>query len=246
MDKSYSIKEAAKILNVNAQTLRRWDKSGRLSARKVAAGKIKYFCYTANALEEFLSNDWRAFLKLAKRWSMNAAPPDLPGRFYCADKAIFKARLSRFEFDLKSIPELEQTFPLLVAIVGEIGNNSFDHNLGNWPDINGILFGYNLSEKKIILADRGQGVLTTLRQIKPELSDHQAAVRVAFTEIISGRAPESRGNGLKFVREVIAGNNFKLRFQSGDAVLKLKKNDRLPTIQPNANFLPGCQALLEF
>jgi len=35
----------------------------------------------------------------------------------------------------------------------------------------------------------------------PELSTDEEAVRTAFTKVVSGRAPESRGNGLKFVRK---------------------------------------------
>ena len=48
-----------------------------------------------------------------------------------------------------------------VAVAGEIGNNSFDHNLGNWADMIGIFFYYDEKTHTIILADRGQGVLVT-------------------------------------------------------------------------------------
>jgi hypothetical protein len=60
-------------------------------------------------------------------------------------------------------------FSLLTSVAGEIGNNSYDHNLGQWPDIPGIFFAYDLNKKQIALADRGVGILETLRKVKPEL-----------------------------------------------------------------------------
>jgi hypothetical protein len=39
--------------------------------------------------------------------------------------------------------------------------------------------------------------------VVPGLTDHQQALAIAFEQIVSGRHPEHRGNGLKFVRSVI-------------------------------------------
>lgn len=55
----------------------------------------------------------------------------------------------------------------------------------------------------VLLADRGQGIPRSLAAVAPYITDDQVAVETAFRETISGRAPERRGNGLKFVREVI-------------------------------------------
>lgn len=74
------------------------------------------------------------------------------------------------------------------------------------------------------MADRGQGVLQTLKRIRPNLIDDKKALEVAFTEIISGREPEERGNGLKFVRNVVTKNLIRLYFQSGNAQLELKRD----------------------
>ena len=38
----------------------------------------------------------------------------------------------------------ENIVPLIVAVAGEIGNNSFDHNLGKWPDSPGVFFGFDV------------------------------------------------------------------------------------------------------
>ena len=114
-------------------------------------------------------------------------------------------------------------FSLLVAMAGEIGDNSFAHNLGNWPDVPGVLFAFDINKKQIILADRGRGVLKTLKRVRPELVTHEEALRVAFTEVVTGREPEKRGNGLKFVRNIIQDYPIDLLFQTGDALLELNR-----------------------
>lgn len=239
MTREYTIQETAKILGINPQTLRRWDKSNHLKANRKKTGQIRRYYYNENDIEDFLSGDFPALFKLAKKWVLSSAPPELPRRFHCPDRSIFKARLSRLEYDLSQDNRLSEIFPLIVAVTGEIGNNSFDHNLGNWPDVPGAFFGYNLDERRIILADRGQGILKTLQRIRPGLSNHQESLKVAFTEMVSGRAPEARGNGLKFVKQVVTDNNFKLFFQSGDAVLNLSKKKRVINIVKSHDFIQG-------
>ena len=46
-------------------------------------------------------------------------------------------------------------------------------------------------------------VLASLQNVVPGLTDHQQALVIAFERMVSGRHPERRGNGLKFVRSVI-------------------------------------------
>jgi hypothetical protein len=135
---------------------------------------------------------------------------------------------------------------LLTSIAGEIGNNSYDHNLGQWPETPGIFFGYDLNKKQIVLADRGLGILQTLKRVKPELKDHAEALKVAFTEIISGRKPEARGNGLKYVRSVISKNPINLIFQSGDAKLILKSGSADLDIKKVKESIRGCIALITY
>jgi len=135
--------------------------------------------------------------------------------------------------------KIKKMYPLISAITGEIGNNSFDHNLGNWPDAPGTFFAYNLNKRQIVLADRGQGVLVTLKRARPGLSDHKNALRVAFTEIVSGRAPEYRGNGLKFVSNVVIDNKISLFFQTGDAQLRIQKDDSVLSIKKNKRLFAG-------
>lgn len=243
--KLLTISQASKMIGVSIQTLRRWDDTGKLlSVRKKATGH-RY--YKKEDIKNYIKNNIKGLLvKLARSWVVNDSGIEPHPDFYCSNSSIFQARLSRLENELGEVKKLGATFPLISAITGEIGNNSFDHNLGSWPDIPGIFFAYDLSRKKIVLADRGQGILTTLKRVKPELTDHQDALRVAFTEIISGRAPESRGNGLKFVRDIVANYKISLFFQTGNARLKINKKNPYLDIKKSIINFRGCLALIEF
>lgn len=241
MNEGYlTINEAAKRLHVSIDTLRRWDASGKLKA--VRQQKNGYRYYPRETIELYLQD----IFALAKMWAVS--PPALPeSAYYCPDSLVFKARLGRLEKELSKIDEVKKIFPLLTAIVGEIGNNSYDHNLGNWPDIRGIFFAYDMNKKQIVLADRGQGLLKTLRKVRPELPDDEEALHVAFTEIISSRMPEARGNGLKFVRQVISDNNsFRIEFYSGSAQVSIKQGSKKLNIKQSDTHYSGCVSLITF
>lgn len=165
---------------------------------------------------------------------------------YCETSDIFQARLNKMrDFLLQKKNISEDSIYLISAMVGEIGNNSFDHNIGSWPDVPGIFFAYDFSDAKniIILADRGRGILTTLKKVKPELQNDAGALETAFLEKISGRAPENRGNGLKFVKQNIKQLNMHLTFISGNARAELNDKMDIKEIPEKIN---GCLAILEF
>lgn len=235
-----NIREAADFLGVALITLRRWDKEGKLKA--VRKGERGHRLYRRTDLESFKTD----LSELALDWAKNTDGTEPEKQFYCQNSAIFQARLASLTEKLKKNQELAELYSIIIAIAGEIGDNSFAHNLGNWPDIAGIFFGYNINKKEIILADRGLGILFTLKRVRPELKNHKEALGVAFTEIISGRAPESRGNGLKFVRREIIKNPLSLIFQSGDAILEIKKDSSGLDIKKSKNFIRGCFAFIKF
>lgn len=238
-----TIKKAAKILGISTQTLRRWDKNGRLVSVR---GKNNYRYYKREDVEEYIRRNEKDIFKIAKSWVLNSNAVEPQSDFYCIDTSVFQARLGRLKSDLEKMEKLKEICFLIVAITGEIGDNSFAHNLGNWPDIKGLFFAYDLSKRKIVLADRGQGILKTLKKVKPELDNHLDALETGFTEIISGRSPESRGNGLKYVREVVINNDMELFFQTGDAELKIKKGDSGLNIKKSSINFHGCLALIQF
>ncbi len=171
------------------------------------------------------------------------APPHIEKKYHCATRDIFQARLDAMVGLLLADAHIaEDDIYILSAIAGEIGNNSFDHNLGSWPDVMGIFFGYERTGSflTIVLADRGRGVLATLKRVKPELKSDRDALHAAFYERISGRAPESRGNGLKFVRESVKETKKHLLFISGTA--RAAFNETMEMSQTEK--IHGCLALI--
>lgn len=233
-----TIREATKFLGVSIDTLRRWDKSGKLVATKKEGGTHRY--YEKKDLELFISD----LSKLANTWVLSGG--NIPDEFYCSNSSDFQARLLKMQDLLIVSKKVDKIFSLIVAVAGEIGNNSFDHNLGNWPDVPGVFFGYDINKGIIILGDRGLGILKTLSRVRPSLTTHQDALQVAFTETISGRAPEDRGNGLKFVREVVEKNPLSLFFQSGDAELKIGGVNPILDIKKSKTVIRGCLAVIKF
>ena len=180
---------------------------------------------------------------IAYQWAKDDPPRKIDEKYYCETRDIFQSRLdSMVNLLLKNSKIAENDIYILSAIAGEIGNNSFDHNLGNWPDIAGAFFAYEFNKKEltVVLADRGRGILATLKRVKPELKDDEEALKTAFNEKISGRAPESRGNGLKFVKESIKQTKNHLTFISGTA--KTELNEKMEISQ--AEKINGCLALI--
>lgn len=216
-----SIGEAAKLLGVTIQTLRRWDASGKLCSKRSKGGHRYYQKEDLDLFREDL-------YALAFAWASSAQPGRLPENFYADIAPRFQARHS----SMGLLMERQQLLPLdcvslLVAIVGEIGDNAFTHNIGSWQDIPGIFFGYDLGKREVVIADRGRGLYATLKTVAPDMIDDKDALRVALTKFISGRAPEKRGNGLKYVRETVIEKGFHLQFQSGLAVARITKEGGL-------------------
>jgi len=233
-----TIGEASELIGVSIMTLRRWDESGRLVSVRKKEGGNRY--YRKSDINVFLSD----LFKIAKDWVIKDS--DLPENFYCQNSAIFQSRLSKMESLMLGNKIPEDFSSRVVSIVGEIGNNSFDHNLAQWPDVPGIFFAYDLNKKQIVLADRGQGIFKTLKRVKPEIENDEQALKVAFTEIISGRAPEERGNELKYVKFIISKNPINLFFQTGSAVLNLSANSSDFKLSNSVDNFHGCLVLIKW
>lgn len=239
------IGEAAKMMQISIDTLRRWDNSGQFLAVRKSGKRF----YRLSDIEKYLQK--MSILEvdlyaMAKKWASCETAREPAELFYCQNSAIFQAKLIKLQKKLGDVNNLEKIFSLIVAVAGEIGNNSFDHNIGHWHDVPGIFFGYDTDRREIVLADRGQGILKTLSRIKKDLKSDEEALRAAFTEIISGRFPEARGNGLKFVRSIVVNNDLILSFQTGSAKLELKKGDIALNIVKENKFICGCIALIKF
>ncbi|MFA5013240.1 MAG: helix-turn-helix domain-containing protein [Candidatus Paceibacterota bacterium] len=235
----YTTKELSELLGISRVAVFNRIKKGDIKAQKMGRNFV-IFKKDIGDIEFFLSN----LFKFAMDWaSLNK---EFPEQFYCQNSGVFQARVTKMGGLMMENKEAKGLFSLLTSIAGEIGNNSYDHNLGQWPDTPGIFFGYDLNKKQIVLADRGLGILQTLKRVKPELKNHEQALKVAFTEIISGRKPEARGNGLKYVRSVIAKNPINLIFQTGDAKLILNGGSANLDIKKVKGNIRGCIALITY
>ena len=114
---------------------------------------------------------------------------------------------------------------LFGAIIGEIGANTFDHNFTFPLDCpKGVFFDSESSSDFVYLCDFGAGLKKTLSRTIIDIQDDRTAIETAFTKPVSGRAPELRGNGLKFTISSIVENKWNLFYQSGNAVCLADKN----------------------
>lgn len=184
--------------------------------------------------------------KLAWKW-IDADPDkvDIASDCYCRTRDVFEARNDRMPEDLIKKGLDESLAYLVYAMSGELGNNSFDHNLGNWPNIPGVFFAFYFDEGKgvLIIADRGIGVLASLKKALPDLKNEKEALQIAFTKKISSRVLENRGNGLKFVKSNVFEKNLRLDFFSGNAQVSL--NHEMEIVEGD-RVVKGCLAILKF
>lgn len=238
--KLISIRGAAQYLGVSEATLRRWDREGSFKASFVTPGGQRRYSLAD------LEKKTKSIFRLAKEWVETQQPFIPESDFYCATSDRFKTRHERMSHEIDAHPSWQKFGSLISSAAGEIGNNSFDHNLGNWPDVAGAFFVYDLGKRMIVLADRGVGVLATLRLIRPKLKTDAEALKVAFTEIITSRAREHRGNGLKYVKEALSRAGAELTFQSGDAVLEIRKDKSGFNIKKADPPIRGSLSLIKF
>ena len=150
---------------------------------------------------------------------------------------IFSAKLQSYTLETKKYLE--------AAVIGEIGNNSFDHNFGYttaYPK--GAYCNLFYKQKYTVLADFGKGIRQSLLLILPSITSDVEAIEIAFTKRISARAPEQRGNGLKFVSETVRKNNWNLFFQSGSGSCSINKNGVF--FNEEEISVIGCLAIIDF
>ena len=90
---------------------------------------------------------------------------------------VFTARLQSFILEKEKFLE--------AAIIGEIGNNTFDHNFGfNSEYPKGVYCNFAFMHKCTVLADYGKGVRQSLLPVVPSITSDREAVETAFTKRI--------------------------------------------------------------
>jgi len=190
--------ELARLLNISPQALHRHLKNLVVSGHIEQSGRPPHTRYVISGAPDF---------EQALSWFQSESVLS-PSSEICETRDIFSARLNHF-VPLEKKELSHATLPLVISLVGELGNNCFDHNLGQWKDLPGCWFEFQLTQKQlwVIIADRGQGIYNSLLRVLPDITNEQAAIEIAFNKNISGRAPEQRGNGLKYVKNIILENS---------------------------------------
>ncbi len=111
----------------------------------------------------------------------------------------------------------------LIGAMGEIQDNVYEHS--GAPQTGLVAYAVTPESFEFVVADRGVGVLQTLRQ-NPSFTDVPDA-GVALEEIIKdgvSRFPSEtgRGQGFNQLFRSLVGQNAELRFRSGDHALTLR------------------------
>ena len=200
--------------------------------------KVEYYINAKN-----MENKLKIFIS-GINWALSGDKNLIDEQQFCQTRDVFDARYYRLFNELKKLIFNSNLVSLIMAVVGEIGNNSFDHNLGHWRDAPGVFFALDQVSRAIVLSDRGQGIRNTLQRVAPEISNDMEALKIAFTKMISGRAPERRGNGLKLVKKVVEENQLYLEFYSGEAVAKISGKGM--TIEKFDLVIPGTFTYIKF
>ncbi len=148
---------------------------------------------------------------------------------HCEYRDELDGKLEKFMEMFKNFGLNEYDARLATALVGELGNNTFDHNLGSWPtDISGcIIVAQNYPTKKkiqVAIGDPGIGFLGSLKAAFPNLKTDIEAIKKGLGGN-TGRIGELRGNGLKLIQRWTIDNfSGKLAIQSGEGLAIVDEN----------------------
>jgi hypothetical protein len=179
------------------------------------------------------------FLEI-QNWFENGVMTEFIEKNFCSTRSIFNGRLSSYEVILKKSLSSDCLF-LISASLGEIGNNCFDHNLGFWQGDPGCLF--IREENLCLIADRGQGIRGSLSKVYNLQGKEERYIDIAFNKVITGRAPEKRGNGLKFAKKNFASCNLYLFCSSDGEDFEMGLNKNMMVTGTLKKHLKNCGTL---
>lgn len=148
---------------------------------------------------------------------------------HCYFRDEFNARLPRFISIFENFGLTLEESQRATAVVGELGNNVFDHNLGNWPTNNSgcIITAQNYPSYRrieIAVGDPGVGFYGSLKAAFPNIKNDVEAIKTGL-DGKTGRIGEERGNGLRIIQDWTI-NNFsgKVAIHSGNGLVIVSKD----------------------
>jgi hypothetical protein len=188
-----------------------------------------------NIFEEFT---YGSFLEPLRKTEINEKENDnVCEILHCIFRDELDGRLGKIKRMFAHLGLNEPETSMAASLVGELGNNVFDHNDGQWPgSVRGaiILAQSNPRQGKIevVVCDPGIGFRRSLAGHQPVASDADA-IKLGLSGV-TGRIGEPRGQGLRIVQNWTI-NNFDgiVRIQSGDGLVVVdNKGLRSKTVFP--------------
>ncbi len=153
---------------------------------------------------------------------------NIPEVMHCYYRDEFNARLGHFITMFKNFGLNENDSQRATALVGELGNNVFDHNLGNWPtNISGCIIAAqnypSIKTIEIAVGDPGVGFYGSLKTAFPDINNDIEAIKLGLAGN-TGRIGEIRGNGLRLIQQWTLQNfSGKVMIHSGNGLVVVDK-----------------------
>jgi len=180
--------------------------------------------------ELFSELTYKSFLSSLEKTEVNEKDNDnVYEVLHCVFRDELDARLSKIQriFAHLGLNEVERS--MATSLVGELGNNVFDHNDGQWPtSVRGAIILAQMNPKKrrveVVVADPGIGFSGSLKALNPNIASDVEAIKLGLTGA-TGRIGEPRGQGLQIVQnwtiEKFAGI---VRIHSGNGLVTVDAN----------------------
>ena len=116
-----------------------------------------------------------------------------------------------------------QVIASLMGAMGEIQDNVYEHS--GAPQTGLVAYAVTSNSFEFVVADRGMGVLQTIRQNPryASIPDYGAALEEVIKDGVSRFPSETgRGQGFNQLFRALVGQNAELRFRSGDHALTMR------------------------
>lgn len=162
-----------------------------------------------------------ALTEMRHRWlQTNGLCGMLKGKGLASEESLASFKIDAHKAALSA--NFGKAAPLLVAAMGELIGNVIDHSQADESGL--AIFLARAGRFELVVADRGVGVLRSLRQCPDyrTLGDEGAALAAMVETGVSRHGPgQGHGNGFRPIFERLANMTGQLRFRSGDYALSL-------------------------
>lgn len=161
-------------------------------------------------------------------------------------KPEFYGRYESILAKLKHIGISDDTGMLIGSSLGEIVDNAFSHNIGQWSNDLGplviLLMQNNIQKRELTISicDFGIGFLQTIKHNYPKITTEAEAINLALKANVTGRPNQKGGNGLLFLQKNVF-NGFKgtLSIRSTNTLIIVTELNTTQTITEKLHFTRG-------